>query len=783
MLASCTLYNFIMNLSVKELFIQWLTEWKDEAQAQSWKSQYTYGKALRSLKKYPLPVKCGQDVKILEFFGDKLCKMLDKKLTTYKEENGMRIDISESDDEADAPVPPKKKRTKAKPTATAPAAPREYVPAYRSGPYALILTLYRDFQDASSKGFMKKPELQTKAQDLSEKSMTVADADCHYTAWSSMSTLITKGYVTREGNPSRYTITPAGCDLAHKLEVGHDQAKTLTREGPSPRLPVDPLKAPLPSLTTLQAPHKNKMIVPEPRPVADALPHGTEEPDSFQYTYVDDQGREICSKDSAVVIIDDNIGVGFLVKCIKSDLAKFNIQHLPDPRKAAPGMEYVYIDNNQALDICPGIKKKPKVNKRPPTDNTKTSIQAKKPKKTKDHEVGQYTSIAGTKHLSSNIDAHAYAPATTSKHISNHTYKQNFATDLAGVSTSSRADLTTNKLGSDQTVHGVSNSNRSDLNSNNLGADWHGTINKDNAFKSTSKPEFILHPGTFEIILCVDNCEIGGASKRKKQLLEGLHKNHVVLDVRKLQVGDFLWVAREKQSGIVAQATDREAVLDYIVERKRMDDLCGSIKDGRFKEQKFRLKQCGINNPVYLVEEYGSMDNMSLPKATLQQAIVNTQIVDKFHVKHTCGIPDSVAYFTVMTRYLQSTYSNKCINVYTRENFENMKCVPSLNDKTQHLMSFFEFNENSIKNKVLTTGEVFAKQLLQFSGLTAEKAQAIVNIYPTVSHLLEAYSSCVSEKEAHKLLSTLKFGKTQRNLGPALSRLVYQVYNTSGPLT
>ena len=33
----------------------------------------------------------------------------------------------------------------------------------------------------------------------------------------------------------------------------------------------------------------------------------------------------------------------------------------------------------------------------------------------------------------------------------------------------------------------------------------------------------------------------------------------------------------------------RELVLDYIVERKRMDDLCSSIKDGRFKEQKVRF--------------------------------------------------------------------------------------------------------------------------------------------------------------------------------------------------
>jgi len=35
----------------------------------------------------------------------------------------------------------------------------------------------------------------------------------------------------------------------------------------------------------------------------------------------------------------------------------------------------------------------------------------------------------------------------------------------------------------------------------------------------------------------------------------------------------------------------REAVLDYIVERKRLDDLSGSIVDGRYKEQK-------VNEPI-----------------------------------------------------------------------------------------------------------------------------------------------------------------------------------------
>ena len=32
--------------------------------------------------------------------------------------------------------------------------------------------------------------------------------------------------------------------------------------------------------------------------------------------------------------------------------------------------------------------------------------------------------------------------------------------------------------------------------------------------------------------------------------------------------------------------TKEEVVLDFVIERKRMDDLAGSIVDGRFKEQK-----------------------------------------------------------------------------------------------------------------------------------------------------------------------------------------------------
>lgn len=88
----------------------------------------------------------------------------------------------------------------------------------------------------------------------------------------------------------------------------------------------------------------------------------------------------------------------------------------------------------------------------------------------------------------------------------------------------------------------------------------------------------------------------------------------------------------------------REAVLEYIVERKRMDDLAGSIIDGRFREQKvsytysppmmwlsfhhlfqFRLKHCGVRYPMYLVEEFKDALHLKLPLRSLEQAISNVQ--------------------------------------------------------------------------------------------------------------------------------------------------------------
>ena len=86
----------------------------------------------------------------------------------------------------------------------------------------------------------------------------------------------------------------------------------------------------------------------------------------------------------------------------------------------------------------------------------------------------------------------------------------------------------------------------------------------------------VLRPGSYSIQLVMDNREIH-SQVDKDRLEREIGEAGIEYTVRALDVGDVLWIAKSGSD---------EYVLDYIVERKRMDDLVSSITDGRFHEQK-----------------------------------------------------------------------------------------------------------------------------------------------------------------------------------------------------
>lgn len=110
---------------------------------------------------------------------------------------------------------------------------------------------------------------------------------------------------------------------------------------------------------------------------------------------------------------------------------------------------------------------------------------------------------------------------------------------------------------------------------------------------------------------------------REHDLIARLKIENVDFAVQRLPLGDILI----ERNGTTC-----------LIERKRTDDFAASITDGRWREQKARLKQSGAI-VVYLIE--GSLYHQSKPPETLSSAMWNTMLRDKMWVIQTRGLEDT----------------------------------------------------------------------------------------------------------------------------------------------
>jgi crossover junction endonuclease MUS81 len=169
------------------------------------------------MKACPLEFSHPSEAIQLNGLGPKLCDRLTEKLKEYCEQNGLPMPEPPSkiganqkrqsgDDLPDQSQPTKKPR-KVKP----------YIPALRSGAYALVLGL--STLDEDSPHGMTKAQLIDAAQQHSETSFTApSDPTKFYTAWNSMKTLIQKELVYEHGRPLRkYALTEEGWECAKRI--------------------------------------------------------------------------------------------------------------------------------------------------------------------------------------------------------------------------------------------------------------------------------------------------------------------------------------------------------------------------------------------------------------------------------------------------------------------------------------------------------------------------------------------------------------------------------------
>lgn len=315
-----------------------------------------------------------------------------------------------------------------------------------------------------------------------------------------------------------------------------------------------------------------------------------------------------------------------------------------------------------------------------------------------------------------------------------------------------------------------------------------------------------LQPDTFTVQLVLDSREVRAKNDRD-YIHDELVKLGVNTLVRPFELGDFFWVAKCREPGLLGRLGEEgdEIALDWIIERKRLDDLVGSIKDGRFQEQKFRFRKLGVQNVVYIIEDFTmSSERISQFHDAIETAIGSTQVIDEYFVKRTMKLDDTIRYLARMTAMLKRLYEVRR-HVFTQNAWSHLLIFAYLQSKPLHVIpssqlkaetylpilthlrttvpqishhiTYTSFCALASKTDSLTLRDIFLKMLMCTRGVTGDKALEVQKHWTTPRAMVEALEGCEGSKGREALLETKLGGKVgRRKLGKAVSAKVAEIW-------
>lgn len=221
---------------------------------------------------------------------------------------------------------------------------------------------------------------------------------------------------------------------------------------------------------------------------------------------------------------------------------------------------------------------------------------------------------------------------------------------------------------------------------------------------------------------------------------------------RSLPVGDFTWVWRSDKSD--------EYMAGCIVERKAIEDLSTSIKDGRYEEQRRRLARApGIYQVIYVVEgtysESAQRNPTLLPETSLITAIRHTELCENFSVLITTNVADT---------------AQTLIEIHTRIMSKGFK-------KEEDSTTYRDFSQEIHKSNSLTIAQVTSKMLRSLPGIGDEAIMALHEFFVKTGKgglTLANVASALTDPNINETIKSVTGAKRIPFSAPALAILRQQ---------
>ena len=202
-----------------------------------------------------------------------------------------------------------------------------------------------------------------------------------------------------------------------------------------------------------------------------------------------------------------------------------------------------------------------------------------------------------------------------------------------------------------------------------------------------------------------------------------------------------------------------------VIERKTMKDLGASIRDGRYKEQKIRLKNIPTNNILYLIE--GELENLkygSISKDILMGAMTNIQFRDGIKVFRVKNIQETIFFIDKLINKLKKEDGRKYVSFLMEGGSGEVK---------ENYIDSIQISKKANMNK-----EVFNSIVLsQIPGVSKNISKIIIKKFGSLKNLINEY-----EDKGSLLLKDIeleiKNGK-KRKIGKVISNRIFDYLITN----
>ena len=195
-------------------------------------------------------------------------------------------------------------------------------------------------------------------------------------------------------------------------------------------------------------------------------------------------------------------------------------------------------------------------------------------------------------------------------------------------------------------------------------------------------------------------------------------KTKVTIIQKNLDIGDYVFYDEINEQPLL------------IIERKSLSDLESSIKDGRYKEQSFRLNEAPIHNHniIYLLE--GAIINYK------EINFRNTLYSTLFSLNYYKGFSVITTLNQVETATMLIAFASK-ISRENKSGFYNVKALTTTTNVQASEECYIETIKTS-KKAHINREKIFQLMLMQIPGISNVSASALANEFKNIESLLQS---------------------------------------------